>query len=1091
MYWSLYCGWPVPFISLWHLFLFFEEQSTFMCSSLYCGWPVPLISLWHLFFSSKNSQGLCVDVVLWMTSSSYFLVASCLLFEEQYTFMCWSLYCGWPFPLISLRHPFFSSKNSLHLCVNCCIVDDQFLLFPWGMFSFLRRTVYVYVFIVVLWMTCSSYFLAAFFLLFEEQTTFMCWLLYCGWPVPLISLRRPFFSSKNSQRLCVDRCIVDDQFLLFPCGISSFLRRIVYVYVLIVVLCMTSSSYFLAASFLFFEEQSTFMCWSLHCGWPVPLISLWHLFFSSKNSLCLCVDRCIVDDQFLLFSLGHPFFSSKNSLHLCVDRCIVDDQFLLFPCGIFAFLRRTVYVYVLIVVLWMTISTYFLVASFLFFEEQSTFMCWSLYCGWPVPLISLWNPFFSSKNSVRLCVDRRIVDDQFLSFLCCILSFLRRTVYVYELMLYCGWPVPLISLWHPFFSSKNSLRLCVDRCIVEDQFLLFPCGIFSFLRRTVYVYVLIVVLWMTSSSYFLVASFLFFEEQSTFMCWSLYCGWPVPLISFWHLFFSSRNSLGLCGDVVLWMTSSSYFLVASCLLFEEQYTFMCFSLYCGWPFPLISLRHPFFSSKNSLRLCVDCCIVDDQFLLSPCGIFSFLRRTVHVYVFIVVLWMTSSSYFLVESFLFFEEQSTFMCWSLHCGWPVTLLSVWHLFFSSKNSLRLCVHCCIVDDKFLLFPCGILSFLRRTVYVYVLIVVLWMTSSSYFLWGILSFLRRTVYVHVLNVALWMTSSSYFLVASFLFFEEQSTFMCWSLYCGWPVPLIFFGASFLFFEEQSTFMCWSLHCGWPVPLISLWHLFFSSKNSLRLCVDRCIVDDQFLLFPCGILFFLRRTVYVYVLIVVLWMTSSSHFFAAFFLFFEEQSMFMCWRCIVDDQFLLFPCGILSSLRRTVYVYVLIVVLWMTSSSYFLLASFLFFEEQFTFMCSSLYCGWPVPLISLWHLFFSSKNSLRLCVDRCIVDDQFLLITCGILSFLLRTVYVYVLIVVLWMTSSSYFLVASFLFLEEQSTYMCWSLYCEWRVPLISLWNPFFLLRTVYVYVLIVVLWMTSSSYFLVASFLFFEEQFTFMC
>ena len=395
-----------------------------------------------------------------------------------------------------------------------------------------------------------------------------------------------------------------------------------------------------------------------------------------------------------------------------------------------------------------------------------------------------------------------------------------------------------------------------------------------------------------------------------------------------------------------------------------------------------------------------------------------------------------------------------MCWSLYCGWPVHLLSVWHLFFSSKNSLRLCVHCCIVDDKFLLFPCGILSFLRRTVYVRVLIVVLWMTCSSYFL----------------------------------------------------------AASFLFFEEQSTFMCSLLYCGWQVPLISLWHPFFSSKNSLRLCVDRCIVDEQFLLFPCGILFFLRRKVYVYVLIVVLWMTSSSHFFAAFFLIFEGQSTFMCWslycewlvplislwhsffssknslrlcvdRCIVNDQFLVFPCGIFSFLRRGVYVYVLIVALWMTSSSYFLLASFLFFEEQFTFMCSSLYCGWPVPLISLWHLFFSSKNSLRLCVDRCIVDDQFLLITCGILSFLLRTVYVYVLIVVLWMTSSSYFLVASFLFLEEQSTYMCWSLYCEWPVPLISLWNPFFLLRTVYVYVLIVVLWMTSSSYFLVASFLFF--------
>ena len=213
-------------------------------------------------------------VALWMTSSSYFLVASFLFFEEQSTFMCWSLYCGWPVPLISFRHPFFSSKNSQRLCVDRCIVDDQFLLFPRGFLSFLRRTVYVYVLIVVLWMTSSYYFFAASFLFFEEQSTFMCWSLYCGWPVPLISSRLPFCSSKNSLRLCVYRCIVDDQFLLFPCGIFSFLRWTVYVYVFIILLWMTSSSYFLAVSFLFFEEQSTFLCWSLHCGRPVHLISL-------------------------------------------------------------------------------------------------------------------------------------------------------------------------------------------------------------------------------------------------------------------------------------------------------------------------------------------------------------------------------------------------------------------------------------------------------------------------------------------------------------------------------------------------------------------------------------------------------------------------------------------------------------------------------------------------------------------------------------------------------------------------------------------------------------------------------------------------
>ena len=394
----------------------------------------------------------------------------------------------------------------------------------------------------------------------------------------------------------------------------------------------------------------------------------------------------------------------------------------------------------LIVVLWMTSSSYFLVASFLFFEDQSTSMCWSLYCGWPVPLISLRHPFFSSKNSLRLCVDRCIVDDQFLLFPFGILSFLRRTVYVYVL---------IVVLW-----------------MTSSSYFLW--GILSVVWWIIYVYVLIVVLWMTSSFYFLVAPFLFFEEQSTFMCWSLYCGWPVPLISLWHLFFSSKNSLGLCVDVVLWMASSSYFLVASCLLFDEQYTFMCWSLYCGWPFPLISLWHPFFSSKNSLRLCVDCCIVDDQFILFPCSIFSFLRRTVYVYVLIIVLWMTSSSYFLVTSFLFFEEQSTFMCWSLYCGWPVPLISLWHPFFSSKNSLCFCVDRCIVNDQFLLFPCGIFSFLRRTVYVYVLIVALWMTSSSYFLVASFLFFDKQFTFIKFIVVLWMTSSSYFLVASFLFF-----------------------------------------------------------------------------------------------------------------------------------------------------------------------------------------------------------------------------------------------------------------------------------------------------------------------------------
>ena len=225
-----------------------------MCWSLYCGWPVPLISLWHPFFSSKNSLRLCVDRCI--VKNQFLLFPYFLFFEEQSTFMCWSLHCGWPVPLISLWHHFFSSKNSLRLCVDRCIVDDQFLLFPCGIISFLLRTVYVYVYVlsVVLWMTSSSYFLAAFFLLFEEQSMFMCWSLHCGWPVPLISLRCPFFSSNNSQRLCVDRCILDDQFLLFPRGFLSFLRRTVYVYVLIVVLWMTSSSYFLAASFLFFRR---------------------------------------------------------------------------------------------------------------------------------------------------------------------------------------------------------------------------------------------------------------------------------------------------------------------------------------------------------------------------------------------------------------------------------------------------------------------------------------------------------------------------------------------------------------------------------------------------------------------------------------------------------------------------------------------------------------------------------------------------------------------------------------------------------------------------------------------------------------------
>ena len=700
--------------------------------------------------------------------------------------MCWSLYCGWPVPLISLWNPFFSSKNSVRLCVDRRIVDDQFLSFLCCILSFLRRTVYVYVLIVVLWMTSSSYFLVASFLFFEEQSRFMWW-----------------------------RCIVDDKFLLFPCGILSSLRRTVYVYVLIVVLWMTISTYFLAASFLFFEEQSTFMCWLLHCGWQVPLISLWH-----------------------------PVFSSKNSIRLCVDHCIVDDHFHLFPCGILSFLRRTVYVYVLIVALWMTSSSYFLVESFLFFEEQSTFMCWSLHCGWPVHLLSVWHLFFSSKNSLRLCVNRCIVDEKFLLFPCGILSFLRRTVYVYVLIVVLWMTCSSYFLAASFLLFEEQSTFMCWSLYCGWQFLLFPCGVLSFLRRTVYVYVLIVVLCMTSSSYFLVASVLFFEEQSTFMCWSLYCGWPVPLISLRHPFFSSKNSQRLCVD--------------RCIVDDQ--------------FLLFSLGHPFFSSKNSLHLCVDRCIVDDQFLLFPCGILSFLRRTEYVYVLIVALWMTSSSYFLVASFLFFEEQSTFMCWSLYCGWPVPLISFRHPFFSSKNSQRLCVDRCIVDDQFLLFSLGHPFFSSKNSLR--LCVDRCIVDDQFLLFpcGILSVLRRTVYVYVLIVALWMTSSSYFLVAS----------------C-------------LFFDEQSMFMCWSLHCGWPVPLISLWHLSF-----------------------------LGRTVYVYLLIVVLWMTSSSYFLVEAFLS-SKNSLRLCVdRCIVNDQFLLFPCGIFSFLRRTVHVYVLTVVLWMISSS-----------------------------------------------------------------------------------------------------------------------------------------------------------------
>ena len=538
--------------------------------------------------------------------------------------MSWSLYCGWQVPLISLWNPFFSLTNSVRSYVDRCIVDDHFLLLLCCILSFLRRTVYVYVLIVVLWMTSSSYFLVASFLFFEEQSTFMCSSLYCGWPIPPFFLRHPFISSKNSLLLCVDHCIVDDQFLLFPCGVLSFLRRTVYVYVLIVVLCMTSSSYFLVASILFFEQLSTFMCWSLYYEWPVPLISLWN-----------------------------PIFSSKNCLRLYVVRCIVNDQFLLFPCVIFSFLRRTVYVYVLIVVLWMTSSSYFLVESFLFFDEQCTFICWSLYCGWPLPLTSLLHPFFSSKNSLRLCVDVVLWMTSSSYFLAASFLFFEEQSTFICWSLYCGWPFPLISLWNPFFSSKNCLRLCVDRCIVNDQFLLFPFGILFFLRRTVYVYVLSVVLWMTSSTYFLAASFLFFEEQSTFMCWSLYCVWPVPLISLWHPFFSSNNCLRLCVDRCI---MNDQFLLFPCgilsFLLRTVYVYVL-TLYCGWPVPLISLRRPFFSLKNSLRLYVDRCIVDDHFLLFPCGILSFLRRTVYVYVLIVVLWMTSSSYFLVASFLFF------------------------------------------------------------------------------------------------------------------------------------------------------------------------------------------------------------------------------------------------------------------------------------------------------------------------------------------------------------------------------------------------------------------------------------------------------
>ena len=579
---------------------------------------------------------------------------------------------------------------------------------------------------------------------------------------------------------------------------------------------------------------------------------------------------------------------------------------------------------------------------------------------------------------------------------------------------YCLSLFDLRLLVTSFPFSNFSIDRCLCLCLCSNG-LCFVCPLiyhFWLLPLTLVVFVLIV-LWLTTSGY------------SLWLLRSLFC-----LSSDWSLLVTPFDSYGLCFDCPL--TTSGYFL------------WLLWSLFClSSDLPLLV------TSFDSYGLCFVCPLIY-HFWLLPLTLVVFV---------LFVLWFTTSGYFLWLLWSLFWLSSDlpllvapfdscglcFVCPLSYHFWllPLTLVVfvlfvlgfttsgyslwlLWSLFYLSSDLPLLVTS---FDSCGLCFVCPLIYhfwLLPLTLVVFVLI-VLWFTTSGCSLWLLWSLFS-------------LSSEIPLLVTSFD--SCGLCFVCPLIYHFWllPLTLMVFVLFVLWITTSGYFLwlLWSLFC-----LSSDLPLLVTPFDSCGLCFD-CPLIYHFWLLPL--------TLVVFVLF-VLWFTTSGYFlwllWSLFCLSYELpllvtpfDSYGFCFVCPLIDHFWLLPL--------TLMVFVLI-VLWLTTSGYSL------------WLLWSLFC-----LSSDWPLLVTPFDSYGFCFD-CPLIYHFRLLPLTLVVFVLF---------VLWLTTSGYFL------------WLLWSLFClssDWPLlvtpfdsfglcfvcPLIY---HFWLLPLTLVVLVLIVLWLTTSGYYL---------------
>ena len=972
----------------------------FVCPLIDHFWLLPLtlmvfvlIVLWPLLVTSFDSCGLCFVCPLiyhfWLLPLTLVIFVLFVLWfttSGYFLWLLWSLFC------LSSELPLLvTSFDSCGLCFVCPLIYHFWLL---------PLTLMVFV-LFVLWFTTSGYFL---------------WLL---WSLFWLSSDLPLLvAPSDSCGLCFV-CPLKYHFWLLPLTLVVFVLFVLWLttsgyslWLLWSLFCLSSKLPLLVTSFD--SCGLCFVCPLIYHFWLLPLtlvvfvlIVLW--FTTSGCSLWLLWSLfCLSSDLPLLVT-------SFDSCGLCFV-CPLSYHFWLLPL--------TLVVFVLFV-LWFTTSGY------------SLWLLWSLFClSSDLPLL------VTSFDSCGLCFDCPLTYHFWLlplTLVVFVLFVLWNTTSGYFLWL----------LWSLFCLSSD-LPLLVTP--FDSYGLCFVCPLnyhFWLLPLTLVVFVLFV-LWFTTSGYFLWLLWSLFWLSSDlpllvapfdscglcFVCPLIYHFWLLPLTlvvfvlfvlwittsgyslwllwflfclsSDWSLLVTPFDSYGLCFDCPLidhfWLLPLT---LAVFVLFVLWLTTSGYSLWLLWFLFWLSSDLPLLVTPfDSYGLCFVCPLIYH---------FRLLPLTLVVFV-LFVLWLTTSGYFL------------WLLWSLF--W---LSSDWPLLVTPFDSFGLCFVCPLIYHFWLL---------PLTLVVFVLI-VLWLTTSGYYLWLLWSLFCLSSDLPLLVTP--FDSYGFCFDWPLLVTPVDSyglCFVCPLIYHFWllPLTLVVF-VLFLLWITTSGYFLWLL-----------WSLFWLSSELPLLvtpfdCDGLCFVcplNYHFWLLPLTLVVFcfvcpltyhfwlLPLTLMVFVLFVLWLITSGYSLWLLWSLFWLSsdwpllvtpfESCGLCFVCPLIDHFWLLPL--------TLMVFVLI-VLWFTTSGYSL------------WLLWSLFClssDLPLPVTPF--------DSCGLCFV-CPLIDHFWLLPLTLMVFVLF---------VLWLTTSGY------PFDSFGLCFVCPLIYHFWLLPL-----------TLVVFVLIV-LWLTTSGYYL---------------